>query len=172
MSKRCLCGGVFSSGGSLWHFARLAAHVCVCANVHTCIHACRAFVCVKCASVGGGGWGEEGRGGGGWGMFRWGSVDNFATEGTVCKASHSDNPQCCVPECWRANIFSTKRCVNRANIFSTRFVVFWKDYLFFSFKGKTHLHQFCDSVQLKPDCERPQKCHRWLRALAWSDSFR
>lgn len=46
----------------------------------------------------------------------WGAVWILCNRGNSVQGSHSDNPQCCVPECWRANIFSAKHCVNRANI--------------------------------------------------------
>lgn len=56
--------------------------------------------------------------------------------GNSVLGSHSDNPQCCVPECWRANIFSAKHCVNRTSVFFSSFD--WADSFLkdFPFKGK------------------------------------
>lgn len=54
ISKACLCWGVFSSGGSLGILLTLPR---MCANVHTCVHACCTSLCVKSASARQRGWG-------------------------------------------------------------------------------------------------------------------
>lgn len=64
-------------------------------------------------------------------------------------------------------IFFQPSTVSTELTFLTGFIVFKRFFL----QRQTHLHQFSGTVQLKTDRQQPQKCHRWLRALAWSDSF-
>lgn len=97
ISKGHWCGGVFSSGGLLnvsltWPRVRPGVP----------------RVCMREAL-----WG---RGVVGVGVLSGEAVRTLCNRGNSVRGSHSDNARCCLPARWRANIFSAKRCVNRANI--------------------------------------------------------
>lgn len=130
--------------------------VCVCVSVHTCVHACWICVCVCVYRL----WGLRGKGGG----VQVKLCGYFATEGTVYRA-HILTTLRLVFLNVSAQIFFQPSTVSTELTFLTRLMGFKRFFL----QRQTHQHQFSGCVQLKTDLKQPQKCHRWPRALEWSD---
>lgn len=158
ISKVCLCGGVFSSGGSLG-IALTLVRVCVRMSKHAAMHAAR--LCVQSLWVRGIEWRGEEEEEGGAQVRRCGY---FATEGTVYRTPILTALSVVFLNVG-AQIFFQPSTVSTELTFLTRFTVFKGFFL----QRQTHLHQFGGTVQLETGCQQPQKCHCWLRALVRRD---
>lgn len=155
ISKACLCGDVFSSGGSLGISLTLL-HVCVCVwmSKHATMRAARLSVQSLWVSGGLGEWGRSGE-----------AVWIFCNRGNSVRGAHILTTLSVVFLNVGVQIFLYPSAVSTQLTFLTRFIVFKG---FFSLQRQTHLHQFGGTIQLEGDLDRPQKCHHWLGALAWS----
>lgn len=122
ISKACLCGCVFSSGGSLGiSLTLLCVCVCVCVCQCTHVHPCMLHICVRKVWVSGEGGGVQVR-----------LCGHFATEGTVYRARIQTALSVVLLNV-SGQIFFQPSAVSTQLTFLTKFIVFKH---FFFFKGK------------------------------------
>lgn len=145
---------------SFHQVAHLAFHspccmcVCVWMSKHATMRAARLSVQSLWASGGLGEWGRSGE-----------AVWIFCNRGNSVRGAHILTTLSVVFLNVGVQIFLYPSAVSTQLTFLTRFIVFKG---FFSLQRQTHLHQFGGTIQLEGDLDRPQKCHHWLGALAWS----